>query len=317
MSNAPALRIESLINSDAVKKRFQELLGKHAAGFISSVISATKANKALSECEPMSVISAAAIAASLDLPINPSLGFAHIVPYKGIAQFQIGWKGFVQLAMRSGQYKSMNATTVLEGQLVKWNRFTGEMEFQDEAKSDTVIGYLLYFKLNGGFEKYFYMTAEQCEAHGKRYSKSYAKGTGQWKENFDSMALKTVVKQGLSKYGTLSIDMRTAIVMDQAVVPTLDAAPVYIDQQADALVPGEADNVTADAGAKKSTPSRLAQATAVTAQKSHSETSSDESDRIASLVDHGDGDSKGSKPLEPPSQAAMASQQSIEPSVQG
>ena len=223
-------RIKSLINSDQVKSRFNEILGSRAPAFMSSVLSAVNSNPQLKNCEPMSVIQSAAIAASMDLPINSSLGFAHIVPYGDKAQFQMGWKGFVQLAMRTGQYKTIHTAPVYEGQIKSHNQFTGEMEFNFSVKSAKVEGYLLYFKLLNGFEKYFYMTEEEIESHGKRYSKSFAKGYGVWKENFEAMALKTVVKLGLSKFGVLSVDMQKAIESDQGTVSD-DGLISYQDKQ--------------------------------------------------------------------------------------
>lgn len=218
----PVRRINQLLATDSIKSRFNELLGKRSAGFISSILSLVNSNKMLAECEPQSVINAAAIAATFDLPINPNLGFAYIVPYRekgvAVAQFQMGWKGFVQLAMRSGQYKTMNASPVFEGQIHSHNPFTGEFEFELEAKSDKVIGYVFYFKLINGFEKFTYMTREDAEKHAKKFSQSYKKGYGVWKDDFDSMALKTVVKAGLSKWGILSIDMQKAIEFDQGEV---------------------------------------------------------------------------------------------------
>lgn len=213
---SPQARIKSLIETDGIKKRFEEVLGKRAPGFVSSIVSAYSMNKGLSECDPMSVIGAAMIAATLDLPINQSLGMAHIVPYKGVGTFQMGWKGFVQLALRSCQYKTINATPIYEGQLKSHNQFTGDMEFVNERKSEKIVGYLLYFKLLNGFEKYHYWTKEQCETHGKRYSASYKKGFGPWVDMFDDMALKTVVKLGLGKYGVLSIQMQEALVRDES-----------------------------------------------------------------------------------------------------
>lgn len=211
-------RVQKLLQSPSIKSRFDEVLGQKSAGFMSSIISAVSSNKYLLECDPMSVISSAAVAASMDLPINQNLGFAHIVPYKGVAQFQIGWKGLVQLAMRTGQYKTINATKILDGQIVVHNSFTGEMEFQEKSSSDKVVGYLLYFKLMNGFEKFHYMTAEECKKHAQKYSAAFKAGYGPWKDDFDSMALKTVVKMGLSKYGILSIQMEKAISVDQAEV---------------------------------------------------------------------------------------------------
>jgi len=204
-------KIRGMLANPSVKSRFDDMLGKKAAGFVSSILSAVASNKELGKCDPRSVVSSAAIAASMDLPINASLGFAHIVPYKGVAQFQMGWRGYLQLAMRSGQYKTINATPVYQGQIETINPFTGDIVFAKlSPPSQTIVGYMLYFKLVNGFEKYFYMTKEECEAHGKRYSASFKKGFGQWKDNFDAMALKTVIKLGLSKYGILSLDMQRA-----------------------------------------------------------------------------------------------------------
>lgn len=253
-SPAPAARLKFMLSENTVKSRFEEVLGKRSAGFMSSILSLANSNKLLSEAEPMSVISAAMIAASMDLPINPGLGFAHIVPYRDnkaglvIAQFQIGWKGIVQLAMRSGQYKTLNIVDIKEGQIKTWNRFTGEMEFQPEATSDKAIGYLLYFKLLNGFEKYFYMTREEVAAHAKEYSASFKKGYGMWVDDFEAMALKTVAKLGLGKYGILSVEMQKAATYDQAVVRTIepDAEPFFVDHEsvegpeaASALPPGK------------------------------------------------------------------------------
>lgn len=226
----PGMTLSSLLRTDTIRRKFEEVLGKKAPGFMSSILSAVAANKALQTSDPMSVISAAAIAASLDLPINSSLGFAHIVPYSGVAQFQIGWKGFVQLGMRSGQYKTMNATEIYEGEIVSHDRLTGRLEF-DESKrvSDKIVGYAFFFQLTNGYEKTVYWTKEKCQAHGKRYSKSYAKGSGQWVENFDGMSLKTVVKNGLSKWGILSIEMQKALEVDQATIDESGSASVYPD----------------------------------------------------------------------------------------
>lgn len=221
--------LKALLATSNVRARFEDMLGKKAAGFMSSILSATANNKALATAEPMSVIGAAAIAASLDLPINQSLGFAYIVPYKGVAQFQLGWRGLVQLAMRSGQYRTMNAVVIHDGQLVENDPFTGNMKFKNERASDKVIGYLFYFQLINGFEKYTYWTKEEVEAHAKRYSQSYRGGTGPWKDDFDAMALKSVVKSALGKWGILSIELQTAIEKDQGVISEDLSKVDYID----------------------------------------------------------------------------------------
>lgn len=211
--------LDSMLAAKSVRARFEDMLGKKAAGFLSSILSLVNTNQNLKVSDPKTILTSAAIAASLDLPINPSLGFAHIVPYSGKAQFQIGWKGLVQLAIRTGQYRTMNAAVVYEGELKCWNRITGEIEIDINGKaSDKVIGYVAFFKLINGFEKYVYMTREEAEKHGKRYSKSFSSTSGRWQQDFDSMALKTVLKMLLSKYGILSVEMQKAIQADQSVV---------------------------------------------------------------------------------------------------
>lgn len=228
--------LESLLKAPTMKLKFDEMLGKKSAGFMSSILSAVNTNSQLRLCDPMSVISSAAVAASLDLPINQSLGFAHIVPYSGKAQFQMGWKGFVQLAMRSGQYKSMNCSEVYEDELDNYNHITGEIKFkslqewkQREAnQKEKIIGYVAFFKLINGFEMYLYMSRAQVEAHGRKYSASFNSDKGNWKLRFDSMAKKTVIKLLLSKFGILSIEMQKAITSDQAIFTT-EGTPEYID----------------------------------------------------------------------------------------
>ena len=233
----PGMNLSSLLSTDTIRSRFADVLGDKAAGFISSILSATSTNPALLECEPMSVISAAMIAATLDLEINPSLGFAHIVPYKGKATFQIGWKGIYQLAMRTGEYRTISISTVYEGEIKNHNKFTGAMEFVVDGKtSNTVAGYLLYFKLLNGFEKYVYITAGDMEKHAKRYSQSYKKGGGVWKDNFEAMAHKTVVKNGLGKFGILSVKMKKAFDSDQAVIDH-EGKPTYVDTEATPDIP--------------------------------------------------------------------------------
>jgi recombination protein RecT len=216
---APANRINDLVNRTDVKKRFEEVLGKKAPAFISSILSLANQKAELKAADPKSIISAAMIAATMDLTINPNLGFAHIVPYGAVAQFQMGWKGFVQLAVRTGLYQTMNAAELYEGELVTYNRITGDVIIDEsKRKSDKIVAYVAYFKLTTGFEKYLLMTVDQIKKHGQRYSKSYSRAGTPWQVNFDAMALKTVLKMLLSKYGVLSVEMQKAITMDQGVV---------------------------------------------------------------------------------------------------
>ena len=234
MSNL--VQVKEIFGRESVMKSLRAMLGSNAQGFATSVLSAVNNNKLLQSADANSIYTAAMVAASIGLPVNPNLGFAAIVPYGRAAQFQIMARGFIQLAIRSGQYSRITNSIVYEGQLVKQDPFTDEYVFDFNAKkSDRIIGYVAYFRTIGGFEKYFYMTKEEAEAHGRKYSKSF--NSGVWKSDFDSMALKTVLKLLLSKYGILSVEMQRAITLDQAevkgeinTVEDIDAAEVaYVD----------------------------------------------------------------------------------------
>ena len=205
--------LKGMLESPAYKKKFEEMLGKKAAGFMSSIIAVTNNNNYLMKADPATVIGAAAQAAMLDLPINQSLGFAYIVPYKGAAQFQLGYKGYIQLAQRSGQYVDIGAKTVYEGELEYENRLLDKFKFGDRT-GDKVIGYLAYFRLTNGFEKMLFMTLDEMQAHAKKYSQNYKGGTDKWGlADFNVMAEKTVLKRLLSKFGPLSIE---SVQMSQA-----------------------------------------------------------------------------------------------------
>lgn len=239
METKPQLNIKTLMGQDNVKQKFQELLGKKAQGFITSVLQIVASNDLLSKADPMSIYNAAAVAATLDLPINNSLGFAYIVPYnnrqkdgsyKTVAQFQIGYKAYIQLAQRTGLFKTISATPIYEGQIKENNPLTGiEFDFT-QKKSDTIIGYAAYFKLLNGFEKTLYMTVDELKKHGTKFSQTFKKGHGLWKDDFDSMAIKTVIKLLLSKYAPLSIEMQKAVITDQSLINNEDGTDVeYVD----------------------------------------------------------------------------------------
>ena len=233
------INVKGFFSRDDVKEKFKDLLGKKAQGFITSVLQAVNSNDMLSKADPHSVYNSAAVAATLDLPINNSLGFAYIVPYnqkqkdgtwKVVAQFQIGYKGFIQLAQRSGQFKTISATPIYEGQLVEENPLTGFSFDFKQKKSDTIIGFASYFSLINGFEKTLYMTVEELKQHGVRFSQTAKKGYGLWKDDFNSMAQKTVLKLLLSKFAPLSIEMQKAVITDQSLILDADATDVtYID----------------------------------------------------------------------------------------
>lgn len=238
-----AVTIQSLVSKESVKARFEELLGKKAPGFISSLLAVVNNNTLLARVNPNTVIAAGAMAASLDLPINQNLGFAYIIPYGNEAQFQMGYKGYIQLAMRTGQYQTINAAEVYEGEIVKQNRFTGEYEF-GEKTSDKIVGYIAYFKLVNGFEKYLYMSIEEMQAHAKKFSKNYKGGTDKWGiTDFHSMAIKTVLKRLISKYGILSIEMQGQQMVDAI---TNDGGKMTIKDDGTLEAEFDGDTINAD-----------------------------------------------------------------------
>ena len=220
--------ISTFLNSSSIKSKFSEILGQKANGFIASLLSVVNNNNLLQNADQNSIYTAALMAASLDLPINPNLGLAYIVPYGGKAQFQLGYRGFKQLAQRSGQFITINETDVREGEIITHNRLSGIIDFnwtQDSSDrlKKRVVGYVSYFKLLNGFESTLYMTVEELEAHAKKYSQTYKKyKSGLWKDEFDGMARKTVTKLNLSKNAPLSIELQRATLADQAVIKEFD-----------------------------------------------------------------------------------------------
>lgn len=243
---APPSTVKGFMALPATQKRVEELLGDRSSNFMTSVSSMIGADDKLAKCEPISLFMACLTAAALDLPISKQLGFAHIIPYennKNIngkwvkvneAQFQLGWRGYVQLAQRTGQYKTIAATAVYEGQLVEENPLEGNTYDWKNRVSDDVIGYVASFTTVNGFRKEIYMSMEEVQKHAERYSKAYAydqkagKTSSPWSNNFDAMALKTVIKQLISKWGIMSIELERAVAADSAVIKE-DGTPSYID----------------------------------------------------------------------------------------
>lgn len=225
--------LKAYVAQPAVQDKFMELLQdeKKVTNFQTSLMQVVNGNAALKNCSPASIVNSAAMAAVLDLPINSNFGEAYIVPYGKEAQFQLGYKGFIQLAIRSGSYKTINSAKIYQGQL-KGNPLDGyEFDFSVPPSGDP-IGYAAKFVLSNGFEKTFYMSRAECEAHGKRFSKTYDKAFSIWKKDFDGMALKTVLKLLLDKYGPKSLTMQKAIASDQGVIDD-DLNPHYKDNPED------------------------------------------------------------------------------------
>ena len=235
----PKNPVKLLFDRPEVQAKFKELLGKRASSFCTSVLQIVASNALLKKADPNSIYQSAAVAATLDLPLNNNLGFAYIVPYnnkqpdgtiKTVAQFQMGYKGFIQLAQRSGQFLTISSTPIYEGQLIEENPLTGFVFDFKNRKSDLVIGYAAYFKLVNGFEKTLYMTVADLKKHGGKYSKTFGNKSGLWNQDFDAMASKTVIKLLLSKFAPLSIDMQRAVITDQALINDAETEDVtYID----------------------------------------------------------------------------------------
>jgi len=254
MSNQ--LTTKSLFERDDVKQKFKEILGKKATSFITSVLQIAAQNQLLAKADPVSIYQSAAVAATLDLPLNQNLGFAYIVPYnqsykdekgvwqkKQVAQFQMGYKGFIQLAQRSGQFKSIYSSAIYEGQLINANPLDG-YEFDFTKKGEKIIGYAARFKLLNGFEATWYMDIEQLKKHGSKYSKTFDNAKGLWNTDFEGMANKTVIKLLLSKFAPLSVDMQRAVITDQAIINDADTQDVtYIDNEP-VTIDKEAERVT-------------------------------------------------------------------------
>jgi len=229
--------LKALLASPAIIKRLEEIIGKNTGSFCASLIQISNSNALLQRAEPNTVISAAIVAATLNLPINNALGFAYIVPFNNSkagmveAQFQIGYKGLIQLAMRSGQIKRLVTTEIYANQIISRNPIKGyEFDFDIQPeKHEPAVGYYAYMELVNGFIAEAYMSVEDVQAHAARYSQTYKKGYGVWKDNFDEMAKKTVMKQLLSKYAPMSIELQRATLADQSVIHEIPADDTVID----------------------------------------------------------------------------------------
>lgn len=213
-------QLNNFLDGEKLRGRFDELLGKRAPQFVSSMVSLINANAQLQQAfyeSPMTVVQSCLKAASFDLPIDQNLGYAYIVPFRSKgkmeAQFILGWKGMHQLALRTGVYKVINVTDVREGELKSYNRLTEEIELdfvedEDERETLPIIGYVGYYRLVNGAEKTIYMTKKQIEAHERKHRKGDYMGFG-WKNDWNSMALKTVYRRLIGKWGVMSIDYRS------------------------------------------------------------------------------------------------------------
>lgn len=212
IARKPVNEIKNILAVPSVNTLFKNALAENSGAFVSSLIDLYGGDNYLQSCNPKDVVMEALKAATLKLPINKNLGFGYIVPFKNkkgqfIPTFMIGYKGYIQLAMRTGKYKAINSGIIYEGMEIQEDILRGTLSITGNKKSDKVKGYFAYFQLVNGFEKAIYMSYEEVADWGKKYSKSYA--SGPWKTEFDSQAQKTCLKRLLSKYGVLSTEMQT------------------------------------------------------------------------------------------------------------
>ena len=236
-----------LMHSPAVVGKLNEVWGspQMANSFMSSVISVANGNPQLRKAEPMSIIGAAMVAATMQLQVIPTLGQCYIIPYGSKAQFQIGYLGLLQLCQRSGQFKKILAAPVHEGEYISGDEFDEDYVFdKKQRKSDKIVGYMAKFELLNGFTKVAYWDVERVKAHATKFSQAYRSGyTSPWKSDFDAMAQKTVLKSIL-KYAPKSIEMQNAVTFDQAVV-NVNSSDIQ-DLDIDAFVPEYIDNLESE-----------------------------------------------------------------------
>lgn len=246
VSNSAANKVtfSAFITSTGMKNKINQIIGDEKTGsrFISSIISAVSTNPSLAECDNASIVSGALLGESLKLSPSPQLGNYYLVPFNDknrgkVATFQLGYKGYIQLAIRSGQYKKLNVLAIKEGELVKYDPLNEEIEvnlIEDETKREKAktIGYYAMFEYVNGFRKSIYWSKEKMEAHALQYSQGYKakKGYTFWEKDFDAMAFKTMLRQLISKWGIMSIDMQTAYESDMAVINE-DGSKDYVDNK--------------------------------------------------------------------------------------
>ena len=216
-NNFDLMAPKDAFNSPVVLDKLKSVVNGRETQFVTSLLSIVNNNSHLAKATNTSVLNAAMKAATLDLPIDPNLGFAYIVPYGSEAQFQLGYKGLIQLAQRSGQIVKLNAGEIYASQFKGYNPLTEDLEVDMTVlpkANEEVAGYFAFMRLSNGFEKTLFWTKDRVLAHGKKYSRSFSGKSSPWQTDFDAMARKTVLKQLLSTYAPLSIEMQQAIIDD-------------------------------------------------------------------------------------------------------
>ena len=227
--------VAQFLGSINMKNYIEGVLKERAPQFVTSLVSMANLTPGLRDCDPETLMFCGLKAASLNLPLDNNLGFAYAVPYGKVCQFQIGYRGFVQLAMRTGQYKSMNVVNIHAGELISWDPFTEEIELEIMQDQEVrvklpIIGYASVFILLNGFKKVSYWPTERVEAHARKFSKAF--NNGPWKSDYNAMARKTVLKDMLNHWGPASVEVATAVKFDQSVIKRDEGGneyPEYVD----------------------------------------------------------------------------------------
>lgn len=246
--------LKAIMRSDEIRSKFADVIGnQNAGGYISSVLIAVSESNALQQCTPASIISAALRAATMRLSVEPSTGQAYIVPFRSKATLIVGWRGIYHMALRTGKYRFINLFPIYEGETVTENRLTGIHDFKGGKESDNVQGYMLYFELLAGFRKTFYMTIQECEEHGAKYSKTFSRDDSVWKTDPKAMYKKTVMRLGLTRWGYIEpSDLQTMNTVDEAddiedVIDGIEITPekpIPVDQAMAELGFGESQTST-------------------------------------------------------------------------
>lgn len=244
---SPINLMRAIVSAPSTQKLLTDTIKENAGAFTASILDLYNTDTFLQKCDPALVFGECMKAASLKLPINKQLGFAYVIPFRngkkgGIyePQFQLGYKGMLQLCMRTGAYKYINCGAVYEGELIKVDKLTGEVDLNGTRTGDSVIGYFAYMETINGFRKTLYWTKNEVISHASRYSKSYQQGNAIWKDNFEEMAQKTVLRNLLSHYGVMSVEMVEAMsaenaeYADQRITGEGDTAPATVDYEVDA-----------------------------------------------------------------------------------
>lgn len=246
-AKSPSNLMRDILDNANTKKLLQDSLKENAGAFSASVIDLYNSDTYLQRCDPRQVFGECLKAVSLKLPISKQLGFAYVIPYGNVPQFQLGYKGMIQLCMRTGEYKYINADVVYKGEYRGADKLTGHVDLNGEKTSDKIIGYFAYIETLNGFKKAIYWSKEKVTEHAKKYSKSFNSGSSPWKSNFDAMAIKTVLRNLLSKYGVMSVEMANALQSEETPAEPPETVSTEVDTVAEEIaspepIPESAEN---------------------------------------------------------------------------